>query len=429
MATIGRNAAVADLSWLRVSGFAAWVLWLTIHIFWLIGFRNRLTVLVQWAGAYLTYQRSVRLITGAARAADPVATGASFLGAALATGPIAIQPDRRIPINLINPVWTGRMLSDVQSRVGPYRIVERLGAGGMGIVYLAEDPRLGRRVALKRVSDPALSTPDARAHLLREAAMAATLNHPNIATVYDVLEEEGRPYIVMEYVPGETLSSQLSTGPLAIDRVVQIGLQLCDALGEAHAHGVVHRDLKPANIRITPGGRVKVLDFGLALRPQVDRRRRRSGGARRRPVDRRRGARRRAWPDARPDCRHAHLHGAGGAARPVSRRARGHLRAGRDAVRARDRTRAVWRAQLRQRRGGRAHRAAASGGRADSGWLGRDHRPRDGARTVRPVSDDHADAARAGVAVGEAHRHADGSGAVVRPARSDAGLRCRDAGR
>ena len=161
------------------------------------------------------------------------------------------------------------MLSDVQSRVGPYRIVERLGAGGMGIVYLAEDPRLGRRVALKRVSDPALTTPDARAHLLREAAMAATLNHPNIATVYDVLEEEGRPYIVMEYVPGETLSSQLSTGPLAIDRVVQIGLQLCDALGEAHAHGVVHRDLKPANVRITPGGRVKVLDFGLALRPQV----------------------------------------------------------------------------------------------------------------------------------------------------------------
>ncbi len=161
------------------------------------------------------------------------------------------------------------MLSDVQSRVGPYRIVERLGAGGMGIVYLAEDPRLGRRVALKRVSDPALSTPDARSSLLREAAMAATLNHPNIATVYDVLDEDGRPYIVMEYVPGETLSSQLANGPLAIDRVVQIGLQLCDALGEAHAHGVVHRDLKPANIRVTPGGRVKVLDFGLALRPHV----------------------------------------------------------------------------------------------------------------------------------------------------------------
>ena len=161
------------------------------------------------------------------------------------------------------------MLSDVQSRVGPYRIVERLGAGGMGIVYLAEDPRLGRRVALKRVSDPALSTPDARSSLLREAAMAATLNHPNIATVYDVLDDDGRPYIVMEYVPGETLSSQLGNGPLAIDRVVQIGLQLCDALGEAHAHGVVHRDMKPANIRVTPGGRVKVLDFGLALRPHV----------------------------------------------------------------------------------------------------------------------------------------------------------------
>jgi tetratricopeptide (TPR) repeat protein/TolB-like protein len=155
----------------------------------------------------------------------------------------------------------------MEPQVGPYRIVERLGAGGMGEVYLAEDPRLGRRVALKRLSDPALTLPDARARLLREAAMAATLNHPNIATIYDVLEWEGVPFLVMEYVPGDTLASQVKRGPLTIDRVVQIGLQLCDALAEAHAHGVVHRDLKPANVRITPEGRVKILDFGLAHRP------------------------------------------------------------------------------------------------------------------------------------------------------------------
>jgi eukaryotic-like serine/threonine-protein kinase len=152
----------------------------------------------------------------------------------------------------------------MEPQVGPYRIIERLGAGGMGEVYLAEDPRLGRRVALKRLSDPALSLPEARARLLREAAMAATLNHPNIAAVYDVLESGGEPFLVMEYVPGETLAALLKRGPVPVDRVVQIGLQLCDALGEAHAHGVVHRDLKPTNVRVTPEGRAKILDFGLA---------------------------------------------------------------------------------------------------------------------------------------------------------------------
>ena len=162
------------------------------------------------------------------------------------------------------------MLSDVQSRVGPYRIVERLGAGGMGIVYLAEDPRLGRRVALKRVSDPALSTPDARSSLLREAAMAATLNHPNIATVYDVLDEDGRPYIVMEYVRGETLSAQLRRGPVSRDRALQIGSEIATALVEAHAHNVAHRDLKPGNVMITPDGFIKVLDFGIAKTVQYD---------------------------------------------------------------------------------------------------------------------------------------------------------------
>ena len=156
----------------------------------------------------------------------------------------------------------------MEREVGPYRIVERLGAGGMGEVYLAEDTRLGRRVALKRLSDSSLGDPDARARILREAGAAATLNHPNVAAVYDVLDASGRAYIVMEYVPGESLADSLHHGgPLPADRVVQLGLQLCDALEEAHRHGVVHRDMKPANVRVTPEGRAKVLDFGLAKRP------------------------------------------------------------------------------------------------------------------------------------------------------------------
>ena len=156
----------------------------------------------------------------------------------------------------------------MEPQVGPYRIVERLGAGGMGEVYLAEDTRLGRQVALKRLTDSSLGDAAARVRILREAGAAATLNHPNVAGVYDVLDSDGRAYIVMEYVPGESLADQLHhQGPLSTDRVVQIGMQLCDALAEAHRHHIVHRDLKPANVRVTPDGRVKVLDFGLAKRP------------------------------------------------------------------------------------------------------------------------------------------------------------------
>lgn len=156
----------------------------------------------------------------------------------------------------------------MEPQVGPYRIIERLGAGGMGEVYLAEDTRLGRQVALKRLTDASLGDAAARVRILREAGAAATLNHPNVAAVYDVLDSEGRAYIVMEYVPGRSLADQLHHhGPLPTDRVVQIGMQLCDALAEAHGHGIIHRDLKPANVRLTPDGRAKVLDFGLAQRP------------------------------------------------------------------------------------------------------------------------------------------------------------------
>jgi serine/threonine-protein kinase len=134
----------------------------------------------------------------------------------------------------------------------------------MGEVFLAEDDRLGRRVALKSPFDQWLETADARARLHREARAAARLSHPNIASVYDVLDEGGRPYIVMEHVDGESLSAIVSHGPVPPARAVDIAIQLADALAAAHAAGVIHRDLKPGNVMVCPDGRVKVLDFGVA---------------------------------------------------------------------------------------------------------------------------------------------------------------------
>jgi eukaryotic-like serine/threonine-protein kinase len=148
--------------------------------------------------------------------------------------------------------------------IGPYRIVDRLGKGGMGEVFLAFDTRLGRKVALKSLSDPALDTPQIRERLLREARAAAHITHPNIAAIYDVLDACEPPCIVMEYAQGETLANLASRGPMACADVMKVALQLVDAVAHAHASGVIHRDLKPANVVLTPDGVVKVLDFGLA---------------------------------------------------------------------------------------------------------------------------------------------------------------------
>ena len=152
----------------------------------------------------------------------------------------------------------------VGSTIQHYRVRERLGAGGMGEVYLAEDTRLGRAVALKFLTAAGQNDPERRARLLTEARAASALRSSNIAHIYDIGQHDGNDYLVMEYVEGEVLSSQIKRGPLNVKDAVEVARQVADALAEAHERGVVHRDIKSANIIVTARGQVKVLDFGLA---------------------------------------------------------------------------------------------------------------------------------------------------------------------
>ncbi len=149
-------------------------------------------------------------------------------------------------------------------RVGPYIIRHEIARGGMGIVYLAEDTRLSRRVALKALPASLGLDPAARERLRREARAAAAFSYPGIATVFALEEIGDQLFLVSEYVPGQTLRSLIASGPLAIGQVLDLGTQLARALAAAHTHGVVHRDLKPENIIVNPSGQVKVLDFGIA---------------------------------------------------------------------------------------------------------------------------------------------------------------------
>jgi TolB-like protein/Flp pilus assembly protein TadD/predicted Ser/Thr protein kinase len=148
--------------------------------------------------------------------------------------------------------------------VSHYRIVEQVGAGGMGVVYRAHDDRLNRDVALKFLPDELNHDENARALLIREARTASALNHPNICTIYDVGEEAGKIYIVMEFVSGRSLAEQIPEDGLPVETVIRYGEQIADAMAHAHERGVIHRDLKTPNVIVMPGGRVKVLDFGLA---------------------------------------------------------------------------------------------------------------------------------------------------------------------
>lgn len=149
-------------------------------------------------------------------------------------------------------------------RLRHYEIVEQIGAGGMGEVYLAEDTRLGRRVALKLLPAASVSDQEANNRLWREAQAAATLDHPHICAIHEISEAEGCSFIVMQYIVGETLADKLRRGKMNLPEVLDIAIQVADALEEAHAHGIIHRDIKPANIIVSDRGQAKVLDFGMA---------------------------------------------------------------------------------------------------------------------------------------------------------------------
>src|SRR5215472_2651553 len=152
-------------------------------------------------------------------------------------------------------------------RIGRYRIEKILGEGGFGLVYLAHDEQLQRHVALKLLRAGRAEDRKLRQRFLTEARSASALNHPNVCVIYDVGETgEQQPYLAMEFVEGLTLQALLRRAPLAMNAVVEMAVQIADALDAAYARGIVHRDLKPANIFVTPRGRVKVLDFGLAKR-------------------------------------------------------------------------------------------------------------------------------------------------------------------
>src|SRR5216110_274239 len=148
--------------------------------------------------------------------------------------------------------------------IGRYHILEKLGAGGMGEVYLAEDTQLGRKIALKLLAKELTQNRDRLSRFDQEAYAASALNHPNILTIYEMGDEGGRHFIATEFIDGQTLRTHLSGAPMDLSEVLNVAIQIAGALEEAHAAGIVHRDIKPENVMIRRNGHVKVLDFGLA---------------------------------------------------------------------------------------------------------------------------------------------------------------------